>query len=141
MIKRQTNLTSKRAQRGFSLIEIVLVLAVASLLLIIVFIAVQGAQRSRRDGQRQQDAGRALAALEQCSSRNAGSYTTPIDCAARLVPDNYLDPANQVGSASDYVVITSGTPGLGEFLIPGSCGGTISVAVGQEAGAVYCVHN
>ena len=40
---------------GFTLIEIVLVLAIAGLLLIVVFLAVSGAQRSRRDYQRKQD--------------------------------------------------------------------------------------
>ncbi len=128
-------------QKGFTLIEIVIVLAIAGLLLIVVFVAVQGAQRSRRDGQRQQDASRALAAMELCSSRNAGAYNGTTDCAAQLIADHFLDPANQVGSSASYSIVTSGNPGVGELLIPATCGGTMSVAVGQESGTSYCVHN
>ena len=50
--------------RGFTLIEIVLVLAIAGLLLMIVFVAVSGAQKSRRDFQRKNYAARVAASLE-----------------------------------------------------------------------------
>lgn len=138
----EMNLKNKQQnQKGFTLIEISIILAIAGLIIIVVFVAVQGAQRSRRDAQRRSDAGRALAALEICASRNGGAYNGIIDCPARLMPDRFLDPANQVGSTANYTVITSGEPGLGELLIPGGCGGTISVAVGQESGVSYCLHN
>ncbi|MBW3538215.1 type II secretion system GspH family protein [Candidatus Parcubacteria bacterium] len=62
--------------KGFTLIEIVLVLAIAGLILLIVFLAVQGAQRSRRDGQRKNDAARILSQAEQFASNNNGRYPT-----------------------------------------------------------------
>ena len=39
----------KLSNKGFTLIEIVIVLAIAALIMVIVFLAVQGAQRSQRD--------------------------------------------------------------------------------------------
>jgi prepilin-type N-terminal cleavage/methylation domain-containing protein len=49
---------------GFTLIEIVIVLAVAALIMVIVFVAVQGALMGRRNDQRRSDARRVLAAVE-----------------------------------------------------------------------------
>ena len=49
---------------GFTLIEIVIVLAIASLIMVIVFVAVQGALSARRNDQRRSDARRVLAAME-----------------------------------------------------------------------------
>lgn len=57
---------------GFTLIEIVLVLAIAGLLLVVVFLAVSGAQRSRRDYQRKQDLGRVSAALVAYAANHGG---------------------------------------------------------------------
>ncbi len=49
---------------GFTLIEIVIVLAIAALIMVIVFVAVQGALSARRNDQRRSDARRVLAAME-----------------------------------------------------------------------------
>src|ERR1700748_3412987 len=69
-----------KKEKGFTLIEIVLVLAIAGLLLVIVFLAVSGAQKARRDTQRKNDLSRVAAQLEQYASNNNGSY--PADQAA-----------------------------------------------------------
>lgn len=58
--------------KGFTLIEIVIVLAIAGLIFVIVFLAVQQAQRSRRDTQRRSDASRAFAALKTYRGNNNG---------------------------------------------------------------------
>ena len=49
---------------GFTLIEIVIALAIASLIMVLVFVAVNGALMARRNDQRRNDARRVLAALE-----------------------------------------------------------------------------
>ena len=67
-----TNLLKK--EKGFTLIEIVLVLAIAGLLLVIVFLAVSGAQRNRRDTQRKNDLSRIAAQIEAFASNNNGCY-------------------------------------------------------------------
>lgn len=57
---------------GFTLIEVVIVLAIAALIMVIVFVAVQGALMGRRNDQRRSDARRVLAAVES----NPGIYPT-----------------------------------------------------------------
>jgi prepilin-type N-terminal cleavage/methylation domain-containing protein len=69
-----SNLLKK--EKGFTLIEIVLVLAIAGLLLVIVFLAVSGAQKSRRDTQRKNDNARLLAQIESCASNHNGDYSS-----------------------------------------------------------------
>lgn len=141
-----SNLIKK--EKGFTLIEIVLVLAIAGLLLVIVFLAVQGAQRSRRDSQRQQDAARMLSAIEACAANNSGAYG-PCDTTAELItaPNNYFNPATVVGGAGNYSA-GGGAASVTNFnvTVGNECNGTarataVAVRVGQEAGAAYCVNN
>lgn len=63
-----------KKEEGFTIIEVVLVLAIAGLIFLIVFLALPQLQKSRRDTQRKNDAGRALAALESYSGNNNGDY-------------------------------------------------------------------
>lgn len=89
-----SNLLKK--EKGFTLIEIVLVLAIAGLLLVIVFLAVSGAQKSRRDNQRKNDNARLLSQLETYAGNNNGAY--PVTAAQRTtfttsyLPSNFNDP-------------------------------------------------
>lgn len=68
-------LTPKK-QTGFTLIEIVIVLAIAALIMVIVFLAISGAQRARRDTAMKDAAAKLLAANEQYAGNNNGNYTT-----------------------------------------------------------------
>lgn len=67
-----TNKTGKK--QAFTIIEVVLVLAIAGLIFLIVFLALPGLQRSRRDTQRKSDLGNMSAALENYASNNGGKY-------------------------------------------------------------------
>ena len=87
-------------KRGFTLIEIVLVLAIAGLILLIIFLAVTGAQTGRRDAQRKRDLARLGAQLEAYAANNLGQYPT-VDASATgftggfastYLPDSFLDP-------------------------------------------------
>jgi prepilin-type N-terminal cleavage/methylation domain-containing protein len=63
-----------KKEQGFTLIEIVLVLAIAGLILLMVFLAVSGAQKSRRDTQRKEDLSRIAAQIESYASNTQGCY-------------------------------------------------------------------
>jgi prepilin-type N-terminal cleavage/methylation domain-containing protein len=63
----------RKDKKGFTLIEVVIVLAIAALILVIVFLAVQGAQKSQRDNAAKQGASRAIAAAQNFLSDNGGS--------------------------------------------------------------------
>lgn len=65
-------------KKGFTLIEIVIVLAIAALIMVIVFLAVAGAQRSQRDTTARNNAARVLAAAEQYAANNSGKYPITI---------------------------------------------------------------
>ena len=54
----------RKLKTGFTIIEVVLVLAIAGLIFLMIFIALPALQRSQRDTQRKRDADRFLAAIQ-----------------------------------------------------------------------------
>ena len=60
------------SERGFTIIEVVLVLAIAGLIFLMVFIALPALQRSQRDTQRRDDLARVSQALTQYQTNNNG---------------------------------------------------------------------
>jgi hypothetical protein cdiviTM7_02704 len=58
-LNKNQNLTKK----GFTIIEVVLVLAIAGLIFLMVFLALPALQRSQRDAQRKQDVAMVVTAL------------------------------------------------------------------------------
>ena len=66
------NLINKNNKKGFTIIEVVLVLAIAGLIFLMVFLALPALQRSQRDTQRKNDASRLRAAVTDFSSNNRG---------------------------------------------------------------------
>ena len=63
-----------KTKKGFTIIEVVLVLAIAGLIFIMVFIALPALQRSQRDTQRKRNIQLVSAALESYKSNNKGRY-------------------------------------------------------------------
>lgn len=125
-----------KKEKGFTLIEIVLVLAIAGLILVIVFLAVSGAQKSRRDTQRKDDNARMLSQMESCASNNSGDYTNCNTAAMNgtYKPTNFNDPS----TGGPYgVTVVNGAPTLvcnaGNF-------GTIQVGVaGRQVTSRMCL--
>ena len=72
---------NKQAKKGFTIIEVVLVLAIAGLIFLMVFIALPALQRSQRNTRRRQDMARILSALNDYQANNNGQMTcqTPFD--------------------------------------------------------------
>jgi len=62
-----------KKQSGFTIIETMIVLAIAGLILLIVFLAVPALERSARNTQRKTDAGNILAAIGTYVSNNNGA--------------------------------------------------------------------
>lgn len=67
------------AKQGFTIIEVVLVLAIAGLIFLMVFIALPALQRSQRDTQRREDMGRFLSQLTQYQSNNANKIPSEVN--------------------------------------------------------------
>ncbi|NCU34373.1 type II secretion system protein [Candidatus Saccharibacteria bacterium] len=68
--QRRWNSSSQTA--GFTIIEVVLVLAIAGLIFLMVFVALPALQRSRRDTQRKNDVARLGSAIERYKANNKG---------------------------------------------------------------------
>ena len=60
----------KNKEKGFTIIEVVLVLAIAGLIFLVVFLALPALQRSQRDTARRQDVGKVVSALQSYMSDN-----------------------------------------------------------------------
>lgn len=58
--------------KGFTIIEVVLVLAIAALIFLLVFLALPALQRSRRDTQRRDDVSRVLSQVQTWQANNNG---------------------------------------------------------------------
>lgn len=97
--------------KGFTIIEVVLVLAIAGLIFLVVFLALPALQRGQRDTQRKQDLGRFMSQLTAYQSNTQGQLPTAWGPTSSFV-QNYLtnnqsfkDPS----TGADYT-ITSPTP-------------------------------
>ena len=101
-LKLNNQLNNKSNTKGFTIIEVVLVLAIAGLIFLMVFLALPALQRSQRDTQRKRQADMIIAALNNYTSNNRNrngigglwghctskSDTTNVICA--LVDKGYL---------------------------------------------------
>jgi prepilin-type N-terminal cleavage/methylation domain-containing protein len=156
------NKTNK--QTGFTIIEVVLVLAIAGLIFLMVFIALPALQRGQRDAQRKNDLGRVLTAVQNYQSNNRGaipdgSWSETLDSYLNKTAGEFKDP-----DGSNYVFrsIPAGDPitefknGVGNTLIAvhyyGKCGEAgssvsaggrqmVALSIMLESGGVYCVNN
>lgn len=87
-------LTDRGSRSGFTIIEVVLVLAIAGLIFLMVFIALPALQRSQRDTQRRSNIGEMASAIQQYQTNNNGR-----------LPKNGSIPAKQPTGDDDQVKI------------------------------------
>jgi prepilin-type N-terminal cleavage/methylation domain-containing protein len=74
----------RKQNEGFTIIEVLIVLAIAGLIMLIVFLAVPALQRNSRNTQRTNDVGRALGAAQEVINNNNGQLTALNDGGANL---------------------------------------------------------
>jgi prepilin-type N-terminal cleavage/methylation domain-containing protein len=87
----------KKTKNGFTIIEVVLVLAIAGLIFMMVFIALPALQRSQRDTQRSNDLSRLSTALNNFQGNNRGSIPT----IPGTDTTKYYVPGHDTGSSTD----------------------------------------
>lgn len=94
---------------GFTIIEVVLVLAIAGLIFLMVFIALPQLQRAQRDTQRRQDLGRLEGAITQYQTNNNGKIPTQSpDIDSKDFIQRYVVGVN--GNPEEDFVDPLGTP-------------------------------
>ncbi len=108
---------SLQKQRGFTIIEVVLVLAIAGLIFLMVFIALPTLQRNQRDTTRRQDVSRFKAQINQYQTNNKGDVPDITDAASassfisKYMNNEWNDP--KTGSAYGFQVQTDNLSNLG----------------------------
>lgn len=128
---------SPAKKSGFTLIEIVIVLAIAALIMVIVFVAVNGAQRSRRDTERRATASRVLASLTNCASDNGGTIGGTVTCANYILGaggtgTGVLGLAQPTSSTTNVIVANTGACSTTASSASVASGGTVNVVYWSE---------
>jgi prepilin-type N-terminal cleavage/methylation domain-containing protein len=139
-------------QKGFTIIEVVLVLAIAGLIFLMVFIALPALQASQRDSARKNDVSTVAAAVTTYTSNNRGSFPTTATLASYVTNISSNTTSVIIGAAGT----TSIAPGDGvvEVVQKTVCGAstvtsqalttgttrqyTISSKLEAGGGAYYC---
>ena len=125
---------SKESKKGFTIIEVVLVLAIAGLIFLMVFIALPALQRGQRNTQREDDLARVLTAVNDFQTNNNGKTpfnigTPPSNTGGKLATFviRYIDGECKIKTGKD-----TGT--VGEF---NSCGQQFSDPQGEPYSLTY----
>lgn len=95
------NTANKQAEKGFTIIEVVLVLAIAGLIFLMVFIALPSLQRTQRDTQRKQDLSRVAGQMDSYKSATRGAIPTN-EAALQSFIRGYLKGTESSTAGSDY---------------------------------------
>lgn len=123
--------------KGFTLIELMVVLAIIGILMGLALTSFMGSRKAARDGKRRVDLEQIRSALEMCRS-DTGSYVVgsslPGTCSTYLssMPSDPLSPASVYaysGTANTYTLCARLEAGTGTVSGCGSCGVTCNYKV------------
>ncbi|MBR1939342.1 type II secretion system protein [Candidatus Saccharibacteria bacterium] len=116
------------ARKGFTIIEVVLVLAIAGLIFLMVFIALPALQRGQRNTQRKNDLSRILTAFDNYRANNSNKHPFPPG-----QEDTWLTSMEQF--TKRYIDENCGSfskaPGDNTLFVPDSCGAQFSDPDGE----------
>ncbi len=135
MLKQLKKMREASDQKGFTIIEVLIVLAIAGLIMVVVFLAVPALQRSGRNNAINSDANAVLTAVGNYTSDNSGALPTVISLAAPTVTVGTSGTNNvttaKVGSGTSAVTLLSNT--TTGALTSSSAVGSIQVVTGSGA--------
>lgn len=160
---KKVKLNYSQNNKGFTIIEVVLVLAIAGLIFLMVFIALPALQRNQRDMQRKNDLNRVLTAANSYMANNKGqalAWTGTadrdafVDSYLKTGGDSFADPGG-----TDYTLTIGSIPATFDDSSPiiqmgrsSTCGQDGALIGGQpsnryafrmrlEGGGIYCLNN
>ena len=150
-----------QTKKGFTIIEVVLVLAIAGLIFLMVFIALPALQRNQRDTQRKNDMSRAQTAINSYQANNRGSvpsshtamngiistyltvggdvFSDPQGTAYTFLADSAADLPSGAEPYQIYYAVNSKCNG--EAKAAGGGNNKVSIRMKLEGGGVYCLNN
>lgn len=147
-----------KQSKGFTIIEVVLVLAIAALIFLMVFIALPALQANQRDTARKSDASTVAAAVQSFVSNERRALTTDNDDVDKL--RSYVESLDQYNAESADTLQVEDTLAAGEDVtvdedqinvyLENKCDGTtvkdgvdrsaaVFVKLEGSGGSVYCV--
>lgn len=101
-MNKQYNQTDKEKSKGFTIIEVVLVLAIAGLIFLMVFIALPALQRGQRDTQRKSDLSRVSVQMTNYLSSTRGAVPNSADSLGNFVR-GFLKGKDNIIAGDDYM--------------------------------------
>lgn len=119
-----------KSKSGFTIIEVVLVLAIAGLIFLMVFLALPALQRSQRDTQRRDDLSGFSTQITNYQSNNRGKVPTD-DAKWKKFFTDYMKQADDSGKAA------YGENG-GEFVDPDGSAYLFSLCTGSNFSSLSC---
>ena len=123
-------LKQQNKQSGFTIIEVLIVLAIAGLIMLIVFLAVPALQRNSRNTQYRNDAANILGGVQELMTNNNGAVpAASVSTTANSAAANVLTNANSKNITKLTITATVGaiTPTLTDAtLVTGAKCGAIS---------------
>lgn len=155
------NVQQKNNQKGFTIIEVVLVLAIAGLIFLMVFIALPALQRNQRDTQRRTDVGTFISQLQSYATNNRGGVPGSTQLAnfktgylkwAAGNTGSFNDPKTGVGYVITYTNAAPTVDGAMSYAQGNICNGetmtttgatarSAAVSVKLEGSGIYCQSN
>ena len=151
-----------QTKKGFTIIEVVLVLAIAGLIFLMVFLALPALQRSQRDTQRKNDLSRVQSAINSFQANRRGAIPTLAEANGALVTeylrsnnDQFEDPSGKgytfvqgdpVGNyntneRNNQIQYAIGSVCNGNGLTGNQGGRKVALRMQLEGGGTYCLNN
>ena len=157
-------INNSNSKKGFTIIEVVLVLAIAGLIFLMVFIALPALRRSTNDTQRRSDASTFMSQMTQYQTNNRGQVVgSALGLAAFLTdymkqtplpgtPTEFVDPKSGTNYAVTYINTAPTTVGSMSYRNNYVCSGEAMTATGAtarsaallvklEGSGIFCVDN
>jgi len=154
------NVQTRAKIKGFTIIEVVLVLAIAALIFLMVFIALPALQAGQRDTARKQDVGTVASQITNYTSNNRGSFPTAGTYAVTGTTTGFAGYINgklstntssvivhaagtttTTGNASGVILVTPGTScgtGFSGTLTRATSAAAFTVVTTLEQGGAFC---
>lgn len=118
-----------KSTKGFTIIEVVLVLAIAGLIFLMVFIALPALQRSQRDQARKNDVSTVASAVTSYTGNNRGDFPDTGDLGG------YLDDLSDNSPKDKVQVITTRPTSVSMDSAEGGSDGHIWIYPGMKCGS------
>ncbi len=142
-------LKQQRNQKGFTIIEVLIVLAIAGLIMLIVFLAVPALQRNSRNTQIKNDVASVIGGISEFQAANNGAMPTIITSTSgtvdyKLTATTGNNTTAKVQGSTNVSVVTTvpsaGNPTAGniQVILGKKCDGSTNT---RAAAAYYSIEN